>query len=246
MVTFGGMTEFEHEVPKINKITSRIVALTAGDALRGARLAYDVAIRMPADSPPVQAVVEAFSARYVESRSNQINSEIFQPRGIRMQDFYGGQQQRMLAPIAGTIDEQVISFNYQVEVLVAGADDEGAHIWHITNPGGSPNDFRQIGFHAIGSGMIHALQSLIGFGHTGTHGLHETLFRVYASKRRAEVAPGVGTDTDLAIILQDGITWVKPQIIDRLKECYLKIQRPEMADIRKEVSQLELFEKEGS
>lgn len=246
MVTFGGMTEFEHEVPKINRVTSRIVALMAGDALRGARLAYDVTCQMPADSPPVQAIVEAFSSRYVESRGNQINSEIFQPRGIRMQDFYGGQQQRMIPMIAGTIDEQVTNFNYGVEVLIAGVDGDGAHLSHITNPGGSCSDFRQIGFHAIGSGMIHALQSMIGFGHTGTHGLHESLFTVYASKRRAEVAPGVGTDTDMAIILLDGITWVEPHVIEKLKECYLKIQRPEMADIKKVLVELELFERKGS
>jgi hypothetical protein len=42
MVTLGGLTEFEHEVPKVTVVAARAVALIAGDALRGAQLARDL------------------------------------------------------------------------------------------------------------------------------------------------------------------------------------------------------------
>src|SRR4051794_24783722 len=76
----------------------------------------------------------------------------------------------------------------------------GGHIYSVQNPGRPEllNDI--IGYAANGSGTIHALQSMIGLGHSPEAEYHTTVFRVYASKRRAEVAPGVGADTDLAVI----------------------------------------------
>jgi hypothetical protein len=61
-----------------------------------------------------------------------------------------------------------------------------------------------IGYAAIGSGAIHALQSMIGFQHNAGAEFSETAFRVFASKRRAEAAPGVGRDTDMAVIFSQG------------------------------------------
>lgn len=163
MVTWGGITEFEHEVPKITMICEKVVTLVAGDALRGARLAREVKLQIPGASPEAREVAESISRKYVEQRHSQLESEILLPRGIRMREFYqGGLQQSMLGPLAGSIDLQVANYDFGVELLVVGCDDGGAHLFSVLNPGGSYSDHNQIGFHAIGSGMLHALQSLIG------------------------------------------------------------------------------------
>jgi 20S proteasome alpha/beta subunit len=160
-----------------------------------------------------------------------------------LQQFYSGGQQRLIQMLAGSLDEQVSSFNYGVELLIAGTDESGAHLHSIANPGGSNNDFHQIGFHAIGSGMLHALQSVIGFGHTGKKPLGETIYAVYASKRRAEVAPGVGHDTDLAVITDSGTEWATSKQLDVLRGIYDKHQKAADEQLKKEIAQLDILKK---
>ena len=147
----------------------------------------------------------------------------------------------MVPPIAGGIDQQVMQFNLGIDLLIAGVDDEGAHLFSVYNPGGAVNDFAPIGFAAIGSGTLHATQSLIGFRHTSARDLHQTLFRVYASKRRAEVAPGVGSDTDLAIISDAGIHYVAPEVVGQLAVLFQQYEQPVVQDIREKVARLNVL-----
>src|SRR5262245_19699348 len=118
MVTMGGMIEFEHEVPKIKPITDHILGLAAGDALRGARLASDVRAAILAAGQGVEQVAESAAQRYAQLRLIQLDSEVFAPRSISIQQFYeGGLQTRMVPQIAGMIDQQVMSYNWGVELL---------------------------------------------------------------------------------------------------------------------------------
>lgn len=241
MVTWGQITEFEHEVPKITALCQKIVTLTAGDALRGSRLAHEVKRQIPGASPEVREVTDTLSQKYVEQRKSQLESEIFLPRGFGMSDFYqGGLQQRMIGPLAGGIDEQVASYDFGVHLLVVGCDDGGAHLFSLRNPGGSYDDHNQIGFHAIGSGSLHALQSLIGFGHTSARPLPESLFAVYASKKRAEVAPGVGHDTDIVLIDSTGMTWLQKSVLESLEKIYQDYEKPLTPEMKEKVAKLDL------
>lgn len=133
----------------------------------------------------------------------------------------------------------------KVEILLAGVDDDGGRICFVGNPGGSYTEFGQIGFTAIGSGALHAIQSMIGFQHTGGRGLHDTVFSVYVSKRRAEAAPGVGQDTDLAIVTQGGITRLTPETLQGLDEIYREYQAPAKQAVTDKVAALNLFHEGG-
>ncbi len=244
MVTFGGITQFEHEVSKIIEVTDKIVIMTAGDALKGSRLARDIMTHIPAGSPTVKGVADASALRYTELRKEQIEAQIFTPRGISMQDFYQGLQQRILPQLVGAIDDQVATFDYTLDLLIAGVDEAGAHLYSVVNPGGSISDFAPIGYHAVGSGALHALQSMIGFKHMGARELPETLLTVYASKRRAEIAPGVGADTDIAIIHNGGITYIDKAVLTQLEALYAEFQRPITDEMRTKLDGLELIGKE--
>jgi 20S proteasome alpha/beta subunit len=226
MVTMGGITEFEHEVPKVTQIGDRIVALAAGDALRGAQLINELRRDVHHGAQQLQNVAATAAALYAALRRQQIESEILSPRGITMQQFYQGLQQAMLPQLVINIDNLIGTFNYNLEVLIAGADDSGAHLFAITNPGGSYDDFQPIGYAAIGSGALHAVQSLIGMRQTPLRCLHETVFNVYASKRRAEAAPGVGRETDVVIIQANAITRVEQPVLQQLDTLYQEYQRP--------------------
>jgi len=54
----------------------------------------------------------------------------------------------------------------------------------------------------------------------------KTVFACYASKRRAEVAPGVGKDTDLAVLSNKGMFKADKTTLDSLEDLYLEYQKP--------------------
>ena len=203
MVTFGNFLEFEHEIPKVTFTQPQIGVLIAGDALRGSKVLNGV--NQQPSNTTVEQTANALASAYSACRDAQIEVELFRPRGITKSGFYAGEFSGISqqAQLFFSLDNAVQTFNFNVEMLVAGLDGRGAHIFSVGNPGGSFTDYHQIGFHAIGSGGIHALQSLIGFSQSRLKPLDETLIAVFIAKRRAESAPGVGNDTDLWIIEAD-------------------------------------------
>jgi hypothetical protein len=68
MVTMGGVTEFEHEVPKVTQIGDRIVALAAGDALRGERLVNELRGYLQQGAQPLQSIAATAAAPYAALR----------------------------------------------------------------------------------------------------------------------------------------------------------------------------------
>lgn len=243
----GGLQEFEHEVPKVNQLGDRVVALVAGDALRGSSLVRAVGATGVGVAGSVRSVAEAAAARYAELRREVVDATIFGPRGITLAEFYRGLQPTLMGPLVGVLDQQVAGLDLGLEVLIAGVDDEGGHLFQIGNPGGAGVvlDFAPIGFGAIGSGGLHAVQAMIGFGHTPSRGLNDTVFRVFASKRRAEVAPGVGHDTDLLVITEAGVTKLPQGATDTLQSIYDGYNRPVQAELDKQVREANLVQWEG-
>jgi 20S proteasome alpha/beta subunit len=241
MVTMGGMTEFEHETPKLVQITDRVVVLMAGDAIRGAKLVSLLPSSILPDNTSVSGIAETARQRYVQLRQQQIDIEFFVPRGISFSDFYHGLQAQINQQIVLMIEQHVVQYNYGLELLVAGVDEAGGHLHMLSNPG-QENNYGQIGFCAIGSGAIHAIQSMIGFGHHGGKNLHETVFAVYASKKRAEAAPGVGKDTDLAIIHSGGVRKLTKEELDHLEQIYNDYQKPVEENLADKVQELNLLE----
>jgi len=66
------------------------------------------------------------------------------------------------------------------------------------------NDFSGIGMHAIGSGAIQALNALLFARYSKKLSTAKVLYHLYAAKKHAEVAQGVGEDTDMYIFKNDG------------------------------------------
>ena len=240
MVTVAGMTEFEPETPKVIRLTERMVALSAGDALKGAAVIQATRSALPADNPTVQAVSEEASRHYAVLRARQIEAQFFAPRGISMGEFYRGLQAHLLPQLAATLDAQVSQFDYGVELLIAGADDSGAHLFYVGNPGGQAWDLTPIAFGAIGSGALHATQSLIGFKHTSAKALDETIFEVYLSKKRGEAAPGVGNETDLLVITEDGCVTATEADLKELDAIVEEYQKPAGDILKKRLEKLKL------
>jgi hypothetical protein len=223
MVTYPGFIEFEHAVPKMAHATPFAVVMVAGDALIGTRLARDTAAALFATSPPLGEVAQRLAQNYESVRHQRLESQILSPRGLSLQSFYGAHQS-LNPQITMLIDQAMNNYNLGVELLLAGVDPTGAHIHSIHNPGKADLQHDVIGYAAIGSGAIHAIQSMIGFRHSPGAGFKEAVFRVYASKRRAEVAPGVGVDIDMAVISGSGVRHLSDEELESLRVLYNEFQ----------------------
>ncbi|HEY5304324.1 MAG TPA: hypothetical protein VIJ86_09740 [Acidimicrobiales bacterium] len=241
MVTLGGFIEFEHTVSKMQPSSPFSVAMVAGDTLLGARLAHAVAQEFFGASPNTAEVAARLAQRYVEMRRGELEHQILSLRGLDLQKYYGGHQS-LNGNITAMLDNQMAQYNLGIELLVAGVDAGGAHIYSIDNPGQPEREHDVIGYAAIGSGGIHALQAMIGFRHSPTTPLKETVFQVYAAKRRAEVAPGVGIDTDIAIISANGSVVLDEPTLSKLKDMYTHYGETTESALRTELDNLDLDE----
>jgi hypothetical protein len=83
-------------------------------------------------------------------------------------------------------------------VTAEGIDHSGPHIYVVRNSDVSCQD--PVGFAAIGAGHWHAESQFMFAGHVRLRPFPETLLLVYSAKKRAEVAPGVGAETDMFMI----------------------------------------------
>ena len=221
--------EFEHPTKKMTPLSDSCIALTAGDALAHTEL-FDIVreeiIKLKAPSAP--EIVGKIKECYQRIRKREIKEKILNPRGFSdFKDFY--EAQRFLNPdIVMTIQSEIDRYDYGLAILVAGISENTAHIYGISDPGTS-KCFDAIGFHAIGSGLPHAINTLIARGCHQDTPLPEALLIVYEAKKIAEKAPGVGANiTDICIMTPQGIIEFPRDKIDQLHEIYERWLRREL------------------
>jgi 20S proteasome alpha/beta subunit len=184
-------------------------------------------------------IANLVAKRYAEVRLETASAQILGARGLNLQQYYQMHQQ-LLPQIVGGLDTALAAFNLGVDMIIAGVDTTGARLFTVGNPGGMAQCQDVIGSVAVGSGQIHAIQSMIGFRHGSMDPLKDVLFRVFASKRRAELAPGVGHETDLAIISPQGVRHLSTNTLDELDHIDSTVRSTYTACFSEEVGKLTL------
>jgi len=113
----------------------------------------------------------------------------------------------------------IMQHNLGLDLLVAGMDDSGSHLFTVTHPG-VLLPVETTGYGAVGSGAVHAAVRLALGQHNKVASLVDTVYNVYESKKAAEVAPGVGNATDMAIIKDGKVSFVKPEMFAVLEKVH--------------------------
>lgn len=135
------------------------------------------------------------------------------------------------------LDDMVQRSEFGVELIVAGVDGNGAHIFGISDPGVAAS-YDRVGYHAIGSGMSHALLSLVGASQHWSHGINKTIFNVYCAKRQAEAAPGVGHAIEMRVVTPGGCAVVGAEDLDALEEARKALVEPQQTKIQELIAKL--------
>ena len=217
--------EFETDEPKIEVFADGIVVLSAGNTAYVSEMLDLAKTKLKGNNrPSVDEVTTALREAFEKVRVQKAEEQIVIP--MLGNDFMafrnrGGTLPAYLQAQPGVYQNLVAmatQFNIGVELLVAGIDESGAHLAAIGNPGTSAS-LDKVGFGAVGSGAIHAITTLELSGQSRSRSMMETLYVVYQAKEASQVAPGVGKETDLAVINADRtIKKCEPGILEALEQ----------------------------
>lgn len=211
--------EFEQEKTKLEELSSTCIALTAGDALDHIDLFREVKSEIKSlIKPEISLIVEKIKDSFVKLRRKRGEELYLKPLSLSFETFYAGLKSlppEITFPILKRIEQE----NVELHILVCGLDEGGPHIYRIFDPGIS-KCFDSLGFNAVGSGEMHAISYMISKKCSPSMKLNEAVYNLFVAKKKAEVAPGVGESTSIAIINKKGITYLNETQLSILSETY--------------------------
>jgi 20S proteasome alpha/beta subunit len=231
MVTFGPPMSLQTEPPglkKIVQITDSIALCYAGSVPDGEDIIGTVRRAVAgANRPTVEYVAEQVRAAYEQLKQRRVEETILRPwLGANFTQFQElivkASASQILAQVMGMVSQH----NLQTDMLVAGSDDSGHHLFIVTHPSVRFH-MNTMGYATIGSGAMHAGISLALTRHTVSDSLERALYRVYEAKKAAEVSPGVGRLTDIAIIKDGKFSFVTNKTLDALAKVHK--EHPDLA-----------------
>lgn len=210
MLTAGDV-EFEPQTSKIVQLTTSVFLMTAGDSAFQAEVCREVQRTVSeriAAEPQNWWRVKDVAYLYLHTmdtiKQKRAEEALLVPLKLDGDTFLA-RAHELPRELVQELKDEIQNFRIpEVETIVTGVDtDGGAHIYTVGTHNGISNFLNchdSVGFAAIGSGYWHANSQLMIGGHTRLSPGPETLALVYAAKKRAEVAPGVGKETDIFVI----------------------------------------------
>lgn len=214
---------FDHGERKIEQVAETAAVLSSGNALVCAELSQRLRHALVASGekrPEVQKTGELLRDIYMQVHLARAASVILGPRGYTLDEFKMYGASRLPPAIYQQIDQLFFNFTLNTEFIAAGVDQAGGHIgwvhYHGVQGGGWLEWFDKIGYQAIGSGSSHAGVLLALANQHSQLTLAQTIYNVYRAKRSAEVAPGVGPATDMALITDAGVEFLNKEFLDTL------------------------------
>ncbi|GAO98199.1 proteasome subunit [Caedimonas varicaedens] len=199
--------KFEPQTSKIISLTDSILLMTAGDVslqseILGYMKEYIENKKNENDSIAdfyVTELANHYSLIYDYIRKQRMTKKILSPYGLTTETFLEKQHtlsKDFITDISWKMSNYTISS--PVSALVAGIDSRGTHIYTIVD-----NDVRcssSLGFSAIGEGWSHAHSQFVLAKHDSESSLEDSILLTYLAKKRSEVAPSVGQETDFWLI----------------------------------------------
>lgn len=200
MITSGDI-QFEQQQPKIFNVAYNTLALISGDiAVQTALVDSTRAAAKKAGVKTTKQVAEIFADAYASYCQRKAEAEILKPLGLASVSELMSKRKWSTAVVDELLRQVQYSAHHDdVGTIIAGQDETGPHLYVIDKPGMfSVHD--RIGFASVGIGQRHAESQFMFAGYTPQWTFPRALYLTYVAKRRAEVAPGVGKYTDIAVI----------------------------------------------
>jgi len=193
-----GIGQFEHDIKKYKKIEGKnklVVAMIAGNALLFNELLNGVD-----GNKQFSEIKSEIFENFKKVKKDWVTKQLLNKFGLNEKDVKDMILKPIPNPIVGKLLDNIVKFSLDTSILLVGFGDGKAKIAEINENGFG--DFSDIHFHAIGSGKIQAINTLLFQKQSITDSLDTTIYNVYKAKKNAEVASGVGKDTDVLVLTE--------------------------------------------
>ena len=223
--------EYEPFQMKRARLSHSVEVLVADDIVIHSELVGRASREIGSNSKlPVKEVADTYAKHFRDIKSEQAEQLYLSPLRLDMERFIANQRS-MNPEIAMELSNNILNYRLDAEALIVGVEGNSAHIYHMDSTGIiSCHD--DIGFAAIGIGTMHS-NSLFMANSYGNIFLYYNAFPlVYAAKRRAEIAPGVGKWTDMTVITRDGVFYIEQDRIQILRQTYDAYEK-DLAELQK-------------
>jgi 20S proteasome alpha/beta subunit len=211
----AGDIQFEPETQKLYPFSDYIVALVAGDLAAQKEICDYTFYNRP---QTVQETVRMYCQQIGCYNNRQAEQVVLAPLGMTMQNFLDNQR-RMSPEFVNRVANEMARESAGIETIICGIDNVGTHLYSI-DAAGRYFCNTAIGFAAIGDGANHAQSQFMFARYTPRWVLSRAMQLMYTAKKRAEVAPGVGLQTDLFFIADRGRANFYPPLTEGLEQAY--------------------------
>jgi hypothetical protein len=123
-----------------------------------------------------------------------------------------------LNPFISNMIDAISKFTLNTGILLIGFKEDEAQITEINEI--RISDVRDLGFDAMGTGGLQAINTMLFQRHSKNDSLPTTVYNVYKAKRNAEVAVGVGKETDMIMPFKMGLVKIGEDEIKVLSQIY--------------------------
>jgi hypothetical protein len=209
----NGVWKFEHAIEKYKSINSQTIAMIAG-----VPLFLDQLTKNLDDKVQFNEISLEIYRNFLSVREDLIHTNVFNVLGVNREFFIERLKEETNNSIIEETWQKILEYNLQTSILLIGFVNNEAMITEIHEKGFI--DFRQLNFHAIGSGAAQAQNTLLFQKHSKKDCLEVTIYDVYKAKRNAEVSEGVGRETDLGVLTKRGFYILEETKLDELDKIY--------------------------
>lgn len=243
MVTAGDIN-YEQAQPKIWKATNSCILMIYGSLEAQTEIAHATCKECTVHSLTAIAEIAEVYGRLLRSYiRRRAEVAVLQPIGLTSALFLkrqAGMNDRVVETLTEDMQLHYDRSGLRNELggaIVAGTETGGAaHIYRVEH--GEVDFMTSVGFVAAGSGQWHAESQFMFSEFTSYWTLPDTIALVHRAKRRAEVAPGVGLRSDLAIVTSapPSVYHFKDDspIIAKLRELYAEADNKQKQALREE------------
>lgn len=198
MVSIEGIGQFEHKISKHNMLPNGLIVMIAG-TLSLDEITHDLIDAKTTLTDTVSAIQE----RMKELNDAKIEREILSRAGFKLSDLSDLVKSEIRNEYMNEIIKKALSHDMETVVILLGIETNQAKLVTITE-NSIDSSGSEIGFAAIGSGDMQAINTLLFQQHNRNEWLYTAIYNIYKAKKNAEAAEGVGNTTDLFFLTDNG------------------------------------------
>lgn len=205
--------EFEHPIKKYEKINKNTIAMFAGDALL-----MQYFMNLENFEEDYNVIQKTIQHKFIKKRNEIIEQKVLSPLFLDKNFIQKSLEKPLDNPFIKTILMQILETKLDSAILLIGFEENKAQISKISD--GDIYEFRNINFHAIGSGAQQAQNTLLFQKHSIEDNLLTTFYNVYKAKKNSEVKQGVGIETEIGYLNEDKMFMLTKKDINILNNIY--------------------------